>query len=410
LSLRRRDSAGERCSLLVIAGDTSFRFPLPVHGEVLIGRAPEAGLFLQDASVSRQHARLLLTLGEVHIADLGSHNGTYVGGERVSAPRPLVSGDIIAIGDITLLFQREAAPPGPRPLLDLVLLRQRLAEEVARCALSARPATILCLHAGQPPLDREGVTAALAPHLRPIDTAAWSDGGQLLVLLPEQDGEAVATRLFAALRALSPAARGGIATCPEDGGDADTLLSAARAAAAAAQPGELADVACLVRTIAIGDRTIVVADPAMARLYGLLDRLARSELPVLICGETGAGKELAAAALHHGSGRAGPLVAVNCAAIPESLFESELFGYEKGAFSGATGSKRGLLESANGGTVFLDEAARCSWTRSASCRCRSRPSSCASWRSAASCASATCANGSWTCAWWPRPTAIWRPR
>jgi len=94
----------------------------------------------------------------------------------------------------------------------------------------------------------------------------------------------------------------------------------------------------------------------MVRVFALLERLASSQLPVLITGETGVGKENAAYAVHHWSKRSGPFVAVNCAAIgPESLVESELFGHDKGAFTGATAAKAGLFESAAGGTVFLDE-------------------------------------------------------
>ena len=111
-----------------------------------------------------------------------------------------------------------------------------------------------------------------------------------------------------------------------------------------------------VRTIAVGDVTVVIADPAMAALYELVERLAASELPVLVCGETGTGKEVVACALHQMSRRASnDLVSLNCAAIHENLVESELFGHERGAFSGAVSSKPGLLETASGGTVFLDE-------------------------------------------------------
>ncbi|MDC0712550.1 sigma 54-interacting transcriptional regulator [Stigmatella sp. ncwal1] len=108
--------------------------------------------------------------------------------------------------------------------------------------------------------------------------------------------------------------------------------------------------------LVLGERVIVVADPALLRLYELIRRLAASELPVLILGETGAGKENAAFALHHWSRRTGkPFVALNCATIAEPLAESELFGHEKGAFTGAAAPKPGLLETAEGGTVFLDE-------------------------------------------------------
>jgi transcriptional regulator with GAF, ATPase, and Fis domain len=109
-------------------------------------------------------------------------------------------------------------------------------------------------------------------------------------------------------------------------------------------------------TITAGPQRILVSDPAMARLYELARRLARSAIPILILGETGSGKELAAATIHAFSARAsGPFVSVNCAAIPESLAESELFGHARGAFSGAMTAKPGHLEVASGGTVFLDE-------------------------------------------------------
>lgn len=108
--------------------------------------------------------------------------------------------------------------------------------------------------------------------------------------------------------------------------------------------------------VELGSSTALLADPAMIRLYELLRRLARSTIPVLITGETGTGKEYAAMAVHHFSPRSAlPLVSINCAAIPENLLESELFGHVRGAFSGAISDKPGRLESASGGTIFLDE-------------------------------------------------------
>ena len=100
----------------------------------------------------------------------------------------------------------------------------------------------------------------------------------------------------------------------------------------------------------------VVQDPAMQRIYALLDIFAPSSLSVLVLGETGVGKEVFAEAIHHRSPRASQkLLKLNCAALPESILEAELFGYEKGAFTGATTAKPGLFEAANGGSVMLDE-------------------------------------------------------
>jgi sigma-54 dependent transcriptional regulator, acetoin dehydrogenase operon transcriptional activator AcoR len=99
----------------------------------------------------------------------------------------------------------------------------------------------------------------------------------------------------------------------------------------------------------------VVGGLAMARVSAELATLARSDLPVLIIGETGTGKELAARAVHAETRRDGPMRAINCAAIPANLVESELFGHKKGAFSGATADSVGVLRSADGGTLLLDE-------------------------------------------------------
>jgi DNA-binding NtrC family response regulator len=103
---------------------------------------------------------------------------------------------------------------------------------------------------------------------------------------------------------------------------------------------------------------LVGSGPAVKRVLGLLEKVAPTEATVLVRGASGTGKELVARALHYnGPRRARPLVTINCAALQETLLESELFGHEKGAFTGATQAKAGLVEVAEGGTLFIDEIA-----------------------------------------------------
>ncbi|HLB85276.1 MAG TPA: sigma-54 dependent transcriptional regulator, partial [Steroidobacteraceae bacterium] len=95
---------------------------------------------------------------------------------------------------------------------------------------------------------------------------------------------------------------------------------------------------------------------AIDAVLQLIARVAPTEATVLVCGESGSGKELVARSIHESSARsAGPFVAINCGALPPTLIESELFGYEKGSFTGAVGTHRGLIERAEGGTLLLDE-------------------------------------------------------
>lgn len=101
---------------------------------------------------------------------------------------------------------------------------------------------------------------------------------------------------------------------------------------------------------------MVSRTPAMHKVFEIIEMAAGTDSTVVVEGETGTGKELVASAIHHRSSRStGPLIAINCAGFPEGLLESELFGYEKGAFTGADYSRPGKIEMANGGTLFLDE-------------------------------------------------------
>jgi DNA-binding NtrC family response regulator len=119
-----------------------------------------------------------------------------------------------------------------------------------------------------------------------------------------------------------------------------------------------ADIAepCVPETSGRGRVHLIGRSSAIDAVLQLIARVAPTEATVLVCGESGSGKELVARSIHESSARsAGPFVAINCGALPPTLVESELFGYEKGSFTGAVGTHRGLIGRADGGTLFLDE-------------------------------------------------------
>ncbi|WP_437747001.1 sigma 54-interacting transcriptional regulator [Sorangium sp. So ce1504] len=348
----------EICSYVLIIGPfSSYRRALPHEGMLIVGRNDEADVRIDTAAVSRRHAKLIASGGEIGITDLGSHNGTLVNGERIKGSRTLASGDVVTIGDATLILRREPRSSGTT-LIDMGRLRRRVEEEIERAADSGRPFGLAVISIGSV-RDRAALAQKALSSLRLVDIVAWDGASHLAIGFPELGGEAARSAALRVLEVIAPLAleaRGGLACFPFDGGDTETLLSGARSAASIAVPGAIGAASETAIRYVIGERAIVLADSAMIRLFDLIRRLAASDLPVLVLGETGAGKENAAAAVHHWSLRAPkPLITLNCAALPETLVESELFGYERGAFSEARAPKAGLLERAHGGSVFLDE-------------------------------------------------------
>jgi DNA-binding NtrC family response regulator/pSer/pThr/pTyr-binding forkhead associated (FHA) protein len=350
--------------LLVLEGDTSTVFPLPVDGEVVIGRGDGVSLRLRDQSISRAHARVTCRGGQAEVADLGSQNGTRLNGDALIGTRKLVSGDAIAIGAITMVFHSTAKTRASRALISLEGLRARLEEEVDRATRGGRSLAVIALvaDAAKRPggvLDTVAIVRLADGQLRRADVIGQASAELFYALLPDVDaagGKTAAGHLVRALYRDAPNIRAGVAACPADGIDVDALLAGARAAAEDADAGEVALASTTYRTLDLGGRQAIVADAAMMRTFALVERLAKSDLSVLVCGETGTGKDVIASAVHHGSARArGPMVTLNCAAVPETLAESELFGHERGAFSGAVTAKLGILEAGHGGTVFLDE-------------------------------------------------------
>ncbi len=144
-------------------------------------------------------------------------------------------------------------------------------------------------------------------------------------------------------------------------GMADDTEAAVRAIKAGAKeyvplPPDPKLIAAVLEAVAEESHQMVFLDPAMKHVLALADRVAQSSASILVTGDSGTGKELLARYLHRKSPRAGqPFVSINCAAIPEALLESELFGHEKGAFTGAVARRVGKFEAAHGGTLLLDE-------------------------------------------------------
>lgn len=189
----------------------------------------------------------------------------------------------------------------------------------------------------------EGVTAALA-QLRGTgaDLVLGDVAHDLPWLLERLAEERIATPVIA---------------CGRDA-DADAVLRAIRAGAREflPLPPDADLIAAMLQAVAEGPDAPVYRDPAMAALMARAEQLARAEASVLVTGESGTGKEVLARHIHaHSRRHRGPFVALNCAALPETLLESELFGHEKGAFSGAVAARRGRFEQAEGGTLLLDE-------------------------------------------------------
>ncbi len=332
LDRKTATAAPGRWRLVVISEAGSSSHALPETGSVVIGREEGVDIKLLDSSASRQHARLHLGASPT-LEDLGSSNGTIVRGKQYKKQSvELGAGDSIELGKTIAVLQPDVQTEG-RPWTLLSHVHFLEAVNGARA-----PFGVLRLAVQAP----AGVAqAVLSKELGDRDVVASFGPGMFEVLAAGKDAaetKGLGEKLSAKLVAAGARVRLGQASAPVDGKTADDLIVACSRPAAAASPG------------------FVLRDDAMAALYRLVDRIAPSGLSVLVLGETGAGKEVLAGEIHKRSKRNGkPFLRLNCAALHEQLLESELFGHVKGAFTGADRNREGLLESANGGTVFLDE-------------------------------------------------------
>ena len=336
--------------LFVVGAERFSSVHLPLNGTALIGSDPACTVRLGEPSVQPRHASLS-TGGKPRLEALAGE--TRVSG-RSLAPGEVVelaTGDLIYVGTILLMLEGRPAAP-PRRFLPHDYFELRLEEECHRAERHQLQFTLLRVvcGAGTPP---DAVEETLADSIRLLDVVASYGPDEYEVLLIETSPEAadvVVQRLRERLDSRRASPRIGVVAFPRDGRSADALIDAAQEAARDSQGGDGPPGERAPRGIPL---------PAVGPMQGLsqmLDRVAPSDLSVLVFGETGVGKERIAEAVHRRSKRAAhPFLVLNCAALAESLLESELFGHERGAFTGAVAAKPGLLETAQGGTVFLDE-------------------------------------------------------
>ena len=333
--------------LLVMSRDVFATHPLPASGLLTIGRSASADIQLQDPLASRRHARLLI--GEtILVEDLASANGTRVRDALIEPGQKITvgPGEAMVIGTTCLMVQNNRSPLVPRRLWSHTYFENRLEEECARASLAGTSFEMARIH-----VDRNAPWVRVAPilvrEIKPPHLLAAYGPNEYEVLFYAIDSEEADQLLQAAVNGLAEAgfgARWGTAWFPRDGRSPDALISHA----------------CLPLrsntedTIA-GDYPGALSSQ-MQRIQEVAARAAEGNINVLLLGETGVGKEVLAQRIHRLSPRSDkPILCVNCAGLTETLLESELFGYEKGAFTGATQAKPGLLETAQGGTVFLDE-------------------------------------------------------
>lgn len=359
----------DRGFLLVIEGPLAGSVYPINQGATDLGRSQSCKITIDDRQISRAHLKFDNKSGQVVVEDLGSTNGSLINGEPLLRAMILEEGDQLQIGEHVFRFSlRNPVGLEKFGVLPHSYFDQRLHEEMDRAHRYKRPLSLAMIQIqdGQTPFklqDFARIIEKVRKMIRTMDVVGHYGRNQLELMLPETDqADAVALgeRIFKEVPSADrKAVFVGVASFPEDGGSIDLLVEKSREALKAAKTsnkGHVAHAKQDVRKVNMGNQEAIIKSKKMQELFSLAQRVAQSKITVLLLGETGVGKEVIAEAIHYHSQRKDdPMVCVNCAALTETLLESELFGHEKGAFTGADQTKIGLFETADGGTIFLDE-------------------------------------------------------